>query len=116
MLHKFESRHQPLLSRRRFARRIARHLVVSAGFMGVSLLVGMIGYHALEGMNWIDSFLNAAMILGGMGPIEALHTNAGRIFAGCYALYSGLGAVILMGFLAAPLFHRVLHQFHLEQK
>jgi hypothetical protein len=65
-------------------------------------------------MSWVDAFLNASMILGGMGPIGELHTNGGKVFAGCYALYSGLMAIIVVGVMAAPIFHRFLHRFHLE--
>ncbi len=76
----------------------------------------MIGYHALEGYSWVDSFLNAAMLMGGMGPVGALHTNAGKIFAGVYALYCGLVELIAIAIFAAPIFHRFLHHFHLENE
>jgi len=80
----------------------------------VSLVVGMAGYHYLESMAWIDAFANAAMILSGMGPLETLHTSAGKLFAGCYALYSGLAVIVVMGILLTPVMHRVLHHFHLQ--
>lgn len=74
----------------------------------------MCGYHYFEKLSWLDSFLNAAMILGGMGPVNVLHTRAGKIFAGCYALFSGIVFLAVAGLLFAPLVHRLLHRFHLE--
>lgn len=110
----YEHRQQPVASRQHFLRRMARHVAFSLLFMAFSLAIGMIGYRALEGMTWTDAFLNAAMILGGMGPVAELATPAGKLFAGAYALYSGLGAVLAAGVLTAPIFHRILHQFHME--
>ena len=78
------------------------------------LAVGMLGYTLTEGMSCVDAFVNAAMILSGMGPVGELHTTAGKIFAGCYAIFSGLIIVIATGFVLAPIFHRVLHNFHVE--
>ncbi len=80
----------------------------------VSLFIGMLGYHALENLSWIDAFLNAAMLLGGMGPVNAPITVAGKLFAGLYALYCGLAVIFVAGLLLAPLLHRFLHKFHLE--
>jgi len=74
----------------------------------------MIGYHVLEGYSWVDSFLNAALLMGGMGPVNALHTDGGKIFAGIYAMYIGLVELIAIAIFAAPIFHRFLHHFHLE--
>ena len=85
---------------------------VAVGLIGLSLFGGMCGYHLLEELPWIDSFLNASMILGGMGPVDAMHTDSGKLFAGCYALYSGLLVVVVAGIIWAPVLHRVLHQFH----
>jgi hypothetical protein len=73
-----------------------------------------LGYRLLEGFSWIDSTLNAAMILGGMGPVNELHTTAGKIFASCYALFSGIVFLVSVGVLLAPVIHRLLHQFHLQ--
>ena len=78
-----------------------------------SLLIGMLGYHYLESLSWIDSLLNASMILGGMGPVNPLQTNAGKIFASFYAIYSGVVLLASVGVLVAPIFHRFLHHFHL---
>jgi len=79
-----------------------------------SLLIGMVGYHIFEHMGWIDSFANASMILSGMGPLGELKTAAGKIFAGCYALFSGVAFLTSVGLVFAPIFHRFLHKFHLE--
>jgi len=82
----------------------------------VSLGIGMAGYHFLEHLGWVDSFVNAAMILSGMGPLAPLQTTSGKIFAGCYALFSGLAFITSIGLIFAPVFHRFLHKFHLEAK
>ncbi|MFI5332048.1 MAG: hypothetical protein ACHQ2F_13595 [Desulfobaccales bacterium] len=110
----FEHRRERLLPLPLFIRRILKYGAVSFGLAAVSLLIGICGYRQLEGMSWLDAFVNAAMILGGMGPVGELHTRAGKLFAGCYALYCGLIVVISMGILIAPVFHRFLHLFHLE--
>ncbi len=83
--------------------------------VAASLLVGMLGYHGFEGLAWIDAFLNASMILSGMGPVNPVVTVGGKIFAGCYALYSGLALISVLAMVAAPLLHRFLHKFHLER-
>ncbi len=110
-----EHKHQALLGRAAFARRLAKSSAASATFIGLSLLAGMIGYHLLEGMSWLDAFANAAMILSGMGPLDAPKTGGGKLFAGCYALYSGLAAILAAGILFTPVVHRMLHWFHLEE-
>ena len=110
----FESKAQPLLSRRAFARRLARNFAAASVLVALSLFAGMLGYHYLEGMEWIDAFVNASMILSGMGPIGTLQTWSGKLFAGCYALYSGLMLIIAAGIILAPVVHRMLHRFHLD--
>jgi len=87
---------------------------VTTGIILFSLAIGILGYHFLESLSWTDSLLNASMILGGMGPVNELHTSAGKIFAAFYALYSGVILLASVGVLAAPVFHRFLHHFHLE--
>ena len=114
-LFEFESRQRPLLGRAAFARRLTRSAGASALLVGVSLLVGMAGYHYLEQMVWIDAFANAAMILSGMGPLTPPQTWGGKLFAGLYALYSGLAVIVAAGLLFAPILHRLLHRFHLEE-
>ena len=113
--HLLETRHQPLLSRPEFARRLARSFAAASALIGASLLAGMAGYHWLEGMGWTDAYANAAMILSGMGPLDPPKTAAGKIFAGTYALYSGLALLVAAAVLLTPVFHRVLHSFHLEE-
>jgi hypothetical protein len=108
----YESKGQPLLPRTQFALRLGRHFVVASVLIGVSLLAGMIGYVSLEDMSWTDAFANAAMILSGMGPLSPLQTPGGKIFAGVYALYSGLVLIVATGIILAPLLHRMLHRFH----
>jgi hypothetical protein len=110
----YEHRAQPLLPRGAFLRRLGNHAAVAFGVIGGSLFIGMAGYHYLERLAWIDSLLNAAMLLGGMGPVDQLHTAPGKLFASFYALYSGIVFLVVAGVLFAPLFHRLMHRFHLE--
>ena len=110
----WEHRHDPLLSRRLFIRRLAKYALISLGIVLASLIIGMLGYIAFEGYSWVDSFLNASMLMGGMGPVGELHTSAGKVFAGFYALYCGLVELVAVGIFAAPIVHRFLHHFHLE--
>jgi hypothetical protein len=112
----YESRTHPPLSRRRFARRVAIHFAGAAALVVGSLLIGMAGYEYFENLAWRDAFLNAAMLLGGMGPVDAPHTPGGKLFAGVYALYAGLVFLIAVGLLFAPVFHRILHKFHWEER
>jgi hypothetical protein len=111
----FEHRSQPLLSRRAFFMRLARSAALGVTIVAVSLLIGMLGYHALEKLGWLDSFLNAAMLLGGMGPVELPQTPGGKLFAGLYALYCGLAVIVIVGVTFAPIAHRFLHKFHMEK-
>jgi hypothetical protein len=110
----YEASHQPLLSRGAFFRRLATHFLATVLFIGVSLLGGMAGYRYLEEMSWIDAYANAAMILSGMGPLGPLQTWGGKLFAGSYALYSGLAVIVVMGLILSPIVHRLLHRFHLQ--
>jgi hypothetical protein len=110
----YEHRRHPLLSRGAFLRRLGSHASAALTILVGSLAVGILGYHFLEGLEWIDALVNASMILGGMGPVNELHTVAGKIFASVYALYSGLIVLVVAGVLFAPVFHRFLHRFHLE--
>jgi hypothetical protein len=105
-----------MASRKSFAWRMARSIVMASALIGLSLLAGMAGYHFLEGLPWIDAFMNAAMILGGMGPVAQIQTDGGKLFAGMYALYSGLIVIVAAGVLFAPVLHRILHEFHADEK
>ena len=111
----YEHHRQPMASRRKFLRRLALNGLIGFVLLMFSLAIGMIGYHSLEGLSWIDSLLNASMILGGMGPVDPMKTNAGKIFASFYALYSGVVLLASVGILMAPIFHRFLHHFHLVE-
>jgi hypothetical protein len=110
----FEHRSEPLTSQSAFVLRMLRYGLVTAGTILFSLGMGMAGYHYFESLSCIDSLLNASMILGGMGPVNPLQTNAGKLFASFYALYSGIILLASVGVLATPVFHRLLHHFHLE--
>jgi len=110
----YESRSEPLLPRREFFLRLSRHWAVAFGLLAVSLVVGMAGYHLFEKLHWVDAFLNTAMLLGGMGPVDPPKTAAGKIFAGLYALYAGLVVITVAAILVTPIFHRVLHHFHAD--
>ncbi|HEV2511201.1 hypothetical protein [Bosea sp. (in: a-proteobacteria)] len=111
----FERRHERLVPIRRFALRMGRAMLLWMGLTVVGLGIGMIGYAASEGMSGVDAFVNAAMILSGMGPVAELKTADGKLFAGFYAIFSGLFVVIATGFVLAPILHRVLHSFHIEE-
>ncbi len=108
----YESRHHAPISRRHFARRMLAHAALAAGFLVVSLAIGMGGYAYFEHLAWRDAFLNAAMLMGGMGPVETVQTPGGKVFAGLYARYCGLGVLIAFAIVAAPAVHRMLHVFH----
>ena len=110
----FEHRSKPLLPRLEFIKRMIFFAFLSAGFVTFSLFMGMVGYRIFENFSWVDAFVNAAMLMGGMGLVNELHTDAGKIFAGVYSMYCGLVFIIAVGFLIAPVFHRFLHKFHLE--
>ena len=112
--HLYEHRSQPLLPRRLFVRRLLLHAGVAFALVGVSLGIGVLGYRVFEGLPWIDAFLNASMILGGMGEINVLRTDAGKIFASIYALFSGGIFLAVASILIAPIGHRIMHRLHLE--
>jgi hypothetical protein len=108
----YEPRHVPPLSRRRFVRRMLNHFAVASVFVAGSLLIGMAGYVYFEHLAWRDAFLNAAMLLGGMGPVESPQSAGGKLFAGLYALYAGLMFLVAFAIVIAPAVHRMLHKFH----
>jgi hypothetical protein len=112
----YEHRAQPLLPRRQFYHRLARHGILAVAIMAGSLVVGILGYHVIEHQGWIDAYASATMILSGMGPLTPLQTNAGKLFAGTYALFSGIVFLSTVGLLIAPFAHRMLHRFHLEDR
>ena len=113
---RYEARGQRPLARRHFVRRVVAHFTLACGLVAVSLLFGMVGYAELEGLSWIDSFLNAAMLLGGMGPVNPPMTEAGKLFAAGYALYAGLLFLVVAGLMVGPVVHRILHRFHWDDR
>jgi hypothetical protein len=110
----YERRHEPLSPRGAYYRRIVRSGGIATAIVSSALFAGTGGYHWIEGLPWVDALLNAAMILGGMGPVATLSTTAGKLFASAYALFSGLVFIMVAGILFAPVIHRFLHTFHLE--
>ena len=110
----FERRKEPLASRSLFRRRLLRHIGLGLGLVGGGLGIGVLGYHFSEGLGWLDSLVNASMILSGMGPVNELHHAAGKWFASFYALFSGVAFITSVGVMFAPVVHRFLHKFHLE--
>jgi hypothetical protein len=110
----YEHHSQPLLSVRKFVYRLLWHGLVALAAIACALGIGILGYHCLEGISWLDSFLNASMILGGMGPVNELHSPAAKLFAGFYALFSGLIFIGVAGVIMFPIAHRFLHVLHLD--
>ena len=112
----YEHHRDPVLSVEAFLRRLLRHAGIAIGIIAGSLMIGVAGFHYLADISWIDALLNASMLLGGMGPVGELQnwSASGKIFASVYALYSGLIFLIVACVLFAPLFHRLLHHFHLD--
>jgi hypothetical protein len=110
----YERRRQPLASHRYFMRRLFLHGGVALLLLALSLGIGMLGYHQFENLSWLDAFLNAAMLLGGMGPVDAPHSSPGKLFAGVYALYAGLVFLMVVGLVFTPVVHRLMHRFHID--
>jgi hypothetical protein len=110
----YESRHQPLLHREGFLRRVLGHATAVALLLLASLAIGIAGQMCFERLSWTDAFLETCMLLGGMGPIHAPQTEAGKLFAGLFALYAGLVFIVTAALLLGPVAHRLLHRFHLE--
>ncbi len=112
----FEKKHQKIVSLSVFIKRMAAYIGVVLLLILSVLFIGVAGYHWIAGLSWIDSLLNASMILGGMGPVDRLIQTDAKIFASVYALFSGLVFIAVMGILFAPILHRMLHTFHMEDK
>ncbi len=113
---KYEHRSKPVIPLRQFYGRIAYNIGFALVLVLLSLLAGAAGYHFFENMNWIDALLNASMIAGGMGPVDVLHTDAGKLFASIYAIYSGLFLIIVTGIVLSPVFHRLMHTLHQDME
>jgi hypothetical protein len=103
-----------MIPRVAFIRRLGKHVGLAVAIICGSLGLGVVGYHVLEGFSWIDSLLNASMLLGGMGPVNQLQTSIGKVFASIYALYSGMAFLAIAAVIMAPVLHRFLHHFHIE--
>ena len=112
----YESSRHPLLSPAKFMRRVARHALLGLIVIAIALGIGIFGYHFIGRLGWIDSLLNASMILGGMGPVDPLKSDAAKVFASFYALFSGLAFVGIASLMLAPFAHRLLHRFHLANR
>ena len=110
----FEHKSQHLLPHREFYHRLRRSFLSGLLLILFSLSIGMAGYHWLGGLPWVDAFLESAMILSGMGPLSPLHSNAAKLFAGCYAIYCGIALITTAAVILSPVIHRGLHKFHLE--
>jgi hypothetical protein len=106
--------HNTHASTTHFIAHLTRNIITGLVFILLALYIGMAGYHFTEGMSWIDAFINAAMILSGMGPVTPLATNAGKIFAGCYALFSGLAFIAIIAIIFSPVIHRFFRTIHIE--
>jgi len=111
---RFEHRGKKVATRAEFAARLANNILIACLLIAISLAGGMAGYHMTAGLSWLDAFVNASMLLGGMGPVDTLHSGGAKLFAGLYALYCGLLVMITTGVVLAPIFHRVLHAMHAE--
>lgn len=110
-----EHKSQKVVPRAVFVRRILHHFYISTLLVAVALLMGVAGYHWICGFGFIDALLNASMILGGMGPVDVLQTDAAKLFASFYALFSGLFFIGIMGFMLTPLIHRIMHKLHADK-
>ena len=117
MFRRFEKKHQRPIGRAAFARRILVHLGLSGLLVASALAIGMVGMKLTEPtLSWLDSYLNTAMLIGGMGQVDPPHTAAGKFFAGTFALYAGLVVILVTAVMLAPVVHRVMHRFHAETK
>lgn len=112
----YENKKQKLVSRKKFRSRIMYAVYIDVILLSISLFIGVMGYHYFNNLSYVDAFMNASMILGGMGPVDPLINNAAKIFAGVYALYSGIAFLTSFAILITPVYHRFLHKFHLEEK
>ena len=111
----FENRRQPLIPPAHFAKRIALSIALAGAIAAVALSIGVLGYHFIAELPWIDALLNASMILGGMGPVAELKSDAAKLFASIYALFSGLVFIMVVAVTLAPVLHRILHKFHIDE-
>ena len=112
----FEHHTEPLLPKHLFRRRVRGHLLYGTGILIISLLIGTFGFHGLADQAWEDALLNSAMLLGGMGPVGEIRNTIGKLFASAYALFAGIIFLAVVTILFAPVIHRFLHKFHVEER
>jgi hypothetical protein len=112
----YEKSHQPLAPPKKFAKRLLRSFTIGLLLIAASLFIGVAGYHWIGDLSWIDSLLNASMILTGMGPVNPMTTDSAKIFASCYAIFSGVIFLTTVGVMLAPLAHRLMHKFHIKDR
>jgi hypothetical protein len=112
----YEHKGQKLLPRAKFVRRMGVSALFAFGIVVAALAAGILGYHSIASLRWIDSLLNASMILTGMGPVDPMTTTRAKLFASAYALFSGVVFLSAVGVVVAPIFHRILHKFHVDEK
>ncbi|MCL4222300.1 MAG: hypothetical protein KJZ65_13125 [Phycisphaerales bacterium] len=110
----FEHRHEPTISRPAFFRRLMVSTAAAGGVVAGAIAIGVAGYHWIGGLGWVDSFLNACMILTGMGPVDRMESPASKVFSALYALFSGLVFLTTFAIIIAPVVHRLMHTFHKE--
>jgi len=116
MFRFLEGKYQPLAPRRVFFSRVVQCFLLTLAIIAFSLALGTVGYHYTEGLSWLDSLLNASMILTGMGPADPMKSDSGKVFAIFYCLYSGIAFLSLVAILIAPIYHRFLHRFNLDEE
>ncbi len=114
MISKLETKNQPLSHRRKYHQRLLIEVIRAFILLSFALLIGIMGYHFIAGFSWIDSIYNASMILGGMGPADEIRGTSAKLFASAYAIFSGILLIGIFGLIMAPVIHRILHRFHLE--
>jgi hypothetical protein len=110
----YEKRHHKLASKETYLKRLLKSFLIAICFLSFSLMMGILGYHYWGELDWLDALHNASMILGGMGPVDPIKTNSGKIFASVYAIYSGVSFLSAFSILIAPAFHRLMHKFHIS--
>jgi hypothetical protein len=112
----YEHHTKPLLPQKRFLKRVLKNLLIACVFIAIALFIGMAGYHFICGFGWIDSLQDASMILAGMGPVDVIQNNAGKLFASAYAIFIGVAFLSITAVILAPVAHRFLHKFHLSDE
>ncbi|MES1182105.1 MAG: hypothetical protein ABUL44_04850 [Flavobacterium sp.] len=113
-MFEYEHKKEPLLPTKKFYRRLITNILMATGVIFISLVIGVAGYMSYAGLNFVDALENSSMILGGMGPVDVLHSDSAKYFASFYALFSGITFLTTIAVLLAPVLHRAMHIFHIE--